>query len=60
MTIELPILYLPESITLPSFQFELPKGEIPSYTPLVVPPSNLQAPEGESQKLKKKILNLLV
>ena len=43
---ELPVLFLPESIILPSFEFELPKGEIPSYTPLVVPPSNLQAPEG--------------
>ena len=45
-TIDLPVLYLPESVTLPSFQFELPKGEVPSYTPLVIPPSDLQAPEG--------------
>ena len=43
---ELPVLYLPDSVILPSFQFELPKGEVPSYTPLVVPPSDLQAPEG--------------
>ena len=46
MTIELPVLYLPESVTLPSFEFELPKGEVPSYTPLVIPPSDLRAPEG--------------
>ena len=49
---ELPVLFLPESIILPSFEFELPKGEIPSYTPLVVPPSNLQAPEGVESETK--------
>ena len=53
--IELPILYLPDSVTLPSFQFELPKGEVPSYTPLVVPPSDLEAPEGvESETEEEK------
>tara|TARA_R100000278_G_scaffold1978_3_gene3879 strand:+ start:2774 stop:3163 length:390 start_codon:yes stop_codon:yes gene_type:complete len=49
---ELPVLYLPDSVILPSFEFELPKGEIPSYTPLVVPPSNLQAPEGVESETK--------
>tara|TARA_X000001388_G_scaffold2730_1_gene2020 strand:- start:1150 stop:1545 length:396 start_codon:yes stop_codon:yes gene_type:complete len=50
--IELPVLYLPDAITLPDFQFELPKGEVPSYTPLVVPPSDLQAPEGVESETK--------
>ena len=51
---ELPVLYLPDSVILPSFQFELPKGEIPSYTPLVVPPSNLQAPEGVASETEEE------
>tara|TARA_A200000159_G_scaffold123799_1_gene118545 strand:+ start:4 stop:408 length:405 start_codon:yes stop_codon:yes gene_type:complete len=49
---ELPVLYLPDAFEFPSFEFEfkLPEGKIPQYTPLVVPPSDLQAPEGvESQ-----------
>ena len=51
---ELPVLYLPDSVILPSFEFELPKGEIPSYTPLVVPPSDLQAPEGVKSETKEE------
>ena len=52
---ELPVLYLPDPVILPSFEFELPKGEVPSYTPLVVPPSDLQAPEGvESETEEEK------
>ena len=43
---ELPVLYLPDSVILPSFEFELPKGGPPTYIPLVVPPSDLQSPEG--------------
>ncbi len=51
---ELPVLFLPDSVILPSFEFELPKGEIPSYTPLVVPPSDLQAPEGVKSETKEE------
>jgi len=43
---ELPVLYLPDAYDFPNFEFELPIGEIPQYTPLVVPPSDLRAPEG--------------
>ena len=43
---EIQTIQLPDSITLPSFQFELPKGGPPTYIPLVVPPSDLQSPEG--------------
>ena len=51
---ELPVLYLPDSVILPSFEFELPKGEVPSYTPLVVPPSDLQAPEGVESETEEE------
>ena len=43
---EIPVLYLPEAFDFPSFEFELPVGDIPRYTPLVVPPSDLRAPTG--------------
>ena len=43
---EIPVLYLPEAFDFPSFEFELPIGDIPRYTPLVVPPSDLRAPTG--------------
>jgi hypothetical protein len=44
----------PDSITLPSFQFELPKGSPPTYIPLVVPPSDLQAPKGVKSKASEE------
>ena len=43
---EIPVLYLPEAFDFPSFEFELPIGDIPQYTPLVVPPSDLRAQTG--------------
>jgi hypothetical protein len=48
---ELPVLYLPDAYDFPNFEFELPIGEIPQYTPLVVPPSDLQAPAGVKSKV---------
>lgn len=43
---EIPTLLLPDAVDFPSFEFELPIGEIPQYTPLVIPPSDVRAPEG--------------
>jgi hypothetical protein len=42
----LPSLDLPEAIKLPVPIFEVPKGELPSYKPMVVPPSVLKPPPG--------------
>jgi hypothetical protein len=42
----LPALDLPEAIKLPAPIFEVPKGELPSYKPMVVPPSVLRPPPG--------------
>jgi hypothetical protein len=42
----IPSIALPESPILPSFQFKIPEGTTPSYIPLVVPPSDLQRPDG--------------
>jgi len=42
----LPSLDLPEAIKLPVPIFEVPKADLPSYKPLVVPPSVLRPPPG--------------
>tara|TARA_E500000331_G_scaffold74359_1_gene69439 strand:+ start:11144 stop:11542 length:399 start_codon:yes stop_codon:yes gene_type:complete len=54
---ELPTLLLPDAYNFPNFEFELPKGEIPQYTPLVVPPSDLRAPEGVKSQVVDKSKN---
>ena len=41
-----PSLTLPDAPVMPPTIFEVPQGEIPSYTPLVVPPNTLRPPEG--------------
>tara|TARA_Y100001963_G_scaffold150516_1_gene231740 strand:+ start:2138 stop:2581 length:444 start_codon:yes stop_codon:yes gene_type:complete len=46
---------LPPAIELPRPILEVPTAELPNYKPIVVPPSNLQAPpgvesEGEEEK----------
>jgi len=41
-----PYLELPEAPGLPGPILEVPKGELPSYKPLVVPPSSLRPPPG--------------
>jgi len=43
---EFPTLILPEAPVMPPTIFEVPQGELPSYTPLVVPPNTLQPPAG--------------
>lgn len=54
-----PSLRLPEPVVLPRPVLEVPRADLPSYKPLVVPPSNLRAPPGvkgttESDKPKPK------
>ena len=39
-------MILPDAVDFPNFEFELPIGNIPQYTPLVVPPSDLRSPLG--------------
>ena len=43
---EIPTMILPDAVDFPNFEFELPIGNIPQYTPLVVPPSDLRCPSG--------------
>ena len=42
----LPSLRLPEPLALPRPVLEVPRANIPSYKPLVVPPSDLRPPPG--------------
>ena len=42
----LPSLRLPEPLVLPRPVLDVPRADIPSYKPLVVPPRNLRPPPG--------------
>lgn len=42
----LPSITLPEPPNLPGPVLDIPEADIPSYTPLVVPPSDLRPPPG--------------
>ena len=42
----LPSLRLPEPLVLPRPVLEVPRADLPSYKPLVVPPNDLRAPAG--------------
>ena len=42
----IPSLMLPEAPQMPAPVLSLPKAELPSYKPLVVPPSDLRPPPG--------------
>ena len=42
----LPTIQLPEPLNLPRPVLEVPRAELPSYKPIVVPPSNLRPPPG--------------
>ena len=52
--IPLPILALPPAQRYPTPTLNLPTAEIPSYKPLVVPPSDLRKPKENKSKTKEK------
>ena len=43
---EIPKLNLPDHPPIETVSIPLPTGDIPSYTPLIVPPSDLRPPDG--------------
>ena len=43
---EIPTIVLPDAIPLKTISIPLPTADVPSYVPLVVPPSDLREPEG--------------
>ncbi len=46
MNIYLPKPNLPKPLDLPRMTLKVPVSRIPTYKPLVIPPSDLEAPEG--------------
>ena len=46
----LPYMSLPEALDLPVPILEVPKADIPSYKPIVVPPADLKPPPGVKGK----------
>ena len=43
---EIPQIVLPDPIPLKTISIPLPTADVPSYIPMVVPPSDLREPEG--------------
>ena len=43
---EIPSIILPDAIPLKTISIPLPTADVPSYIPMVVPPSDLREPEG--------------
>ncbi len=46
---DIPVLELPKAIRIETPSLPLPTADVPSYQPLVVPPSNLRRPEGTKE-----------
>ena len=45
-SINLPRATLPKALDVPYIEFKPPSAQVPSYKPIVVPPSDQEAPEG--------------
>ena len=65
--LNLPRANLPKALDVPSIEFKPPSAHIPSYKPMVIPPSDLEAPEDvkaeaseqpEPPKLKIPVLDI--
>ena len=64
---KLPRITLPKALDLPNYIYKPPTAKIPSYKPIVIPPSDLQPPAGvkaaktteqpEAPKLKIPVLD---
>ena len=44
---------LPEALEMPSIPLKPPTADMPVFPPIVIPPSNLEAPEGVEMKKEK-------
>ena len=47
--IVIPFVKLPDTVQIKTVEIPLPTGNVPSYQPLVVPPSDLRSPEGTKE-----------
>ena len=46
---DLPTIQIPQPFSIKTVKIPLPTGDVPSYQPLVVPPSDLRRPEGTKE-----------
>ena len=53
-SIFLPTIEIPEPPEIPRQIIPLPSANIPSYIPIVVPPNNLESPEGVEMETEEK------
>jgi len=53
-SINLPRVTLPKALDLPTIEFKPPSARIPSHPPIVVPPSNREAPERVREDRKEE------
>ena len=51
---EIPTIVLPEPLVIPEQTIPLPTADVPSYIPIVVPPNNLESPEGVEMETEEK------
>ena len=49
MTLNLPSIVIPKPSKIETISIPLPTADVPSYQPLVVPPSDLRRPEGTQE-----------
>ena len=54
---EIPTIVIPPVENIKTISIPLPTADVPSYVPLVVPPSDLKEPEGQnlSKQLKHQL-----
>ena len=50
---DIPTIILPDPIPLKTISIPLPTADVPSYIPMVVPPSDLREPEGTKPAKEK-------
>ena len=53
-SINLPRVTLPKALDLPTIEFKPPSALVPSHPPIVVPPSNREAPERVREDRKEE------
>ena len=46
---DLPTIQIPQPLSITTVEIPIPTGNVPSYQPLVVPPSDLRRPEGTKE-----------
>ena len=52
--IHLPTPNLPKALDIPQLYFRPPTADVPSYKPMIIPPSDLEQPEGVEKEETKE------